>query len=236
MRNVFFLSFASFSMLCAGAQKTEKETIEGNGKSVTREIPVSSFDALKASGTYELKLTQGDKESVKIVADENLQEYFTVKNEGSKLVINMEKMKNKNFKGKGSMKVFVTFKKIKEMDLRMVGNVASEEQLDFDNLALNNKSVGNVQLDMTVKKLEMQNQSVGNVKLSGKAQEAIVKNDGVGNLNAGTFVVQDMNLDNTGVGNAVVNAEKTLKVRDSFLGKVSNKGTATVQRKNKVRV
>ncbi len=57
----------------ASAQDKQKETIEGNGKLVTREIPVQSFDALKASGVYELKLAQGDKEEVKIEADENLQ-------------------------------------------------------------------------------------------------------------------------------------------------------------------
>lgn len=236
MRKVFLFSLASLFVLAVAAQKKQSETIEGNGKSVTREVPVSSFDALKASGIYELKLSQGDKESVRIVADENLQEYFTVKNEGSKLVIDMEKMKNKNLKNKNSMKVYVTFKKLKEMELKMVGNVASEEQLSFGDLQLKNKSVGNVDLSMNVNNLELENKSVGNIKLSGKAQDAVVKNDGVGNLVAGNFIVQTMNIDHTGVGNAEVNAAKTLKVKDSFLGKVKNKGTAPVKKMNKVRV
>jgi hypothetical protein len=45
-----------------------------------------------------------------------------------------------------------------------------------------------------------------------------------------------MNIENTGVGNAEVNAEKDLKVKDSFLGKVKNKGGATVRKMNRVRV
>ena len=89
---------------------------------------------------------------------------------------------------------------------------------------------------MKVNKLELDNKSVGNLKLSGKAQEAVVKHDGVGNLKAGSFVVQTMDIDNTGVGNAEVNAEKTLKVKDSFLGKVSNRGNAEMKKKNKVKV
>ena len=72
----------------AMAQKEKNETLEGNGKVITRDISITSFDALKASGVYELKLTQGNKESVKIEADENLQEYFTVKNEGNCLKLN----------------------------------------------------------------------------------------------------------------------------------------------------
>jgi hypothetical protein len=185
---------------------------------------------------YELRLTQGDKESVKKEADENMQEYFNVRNEGSKLIIEMDKLKDRNLKTKTHMKVYVTFKKLKEMDLSTVGNVVSENKLSFENLDFKNKSVGNVDLNMSVNKLELNNKSVGNVKLSGKAQDVVVKNNGVGNLSAGSFVVQTMYIDNTSVGNAEVNAEKNLKVKDSFLGKVSNKGTAQMRRMNKVRV
>jgi hypothetical protein len=214
----------------------DRETIEGNGKLVSIDVPVSSFDVLKAKGLYELKLSQGSKESVKIEADENLQQYFTVRNEGSTLLIDMDKLKNKNLKGKTKMKVYITFKNLKEMNLSTIGNVASEEPLSFDNLELNNKSVGNVDLKLTANKIDLNNRSVGNMKLSGKAQDAVVKNSGVGSLEASSFVVQTMNIENTGVGSAEVNAEKDLKVKDSFLGKVKNKGTAPVRKMNKVRV
>jgi len=231
--------FALLAIAVAGtihAQEKKKETIEGNGKTITREVPVTSFDGLKASGIYELKLSQGNQESVKIEADENLQEYFNVHNEGSKLVIDMKKLENKNIKSKNKMRVFVSFKKLKEMELGMVGNVASEEQLTFDDIDMSNKSVGNVDLKFTAKKLALKNTSVGNVKLSGKADDAVVKNSGVGSLQAGSFVVQTMNIENTGVGSAEVNAEKNLKVKDSFLGSVKNKGKAPVRKMNKVRV
>ena len=169
-------------------------------------------------------------------ADENLQEYFTIKNDGSKLVIDMDKLKNKNLKNSGTMKVYVTFKKLKEMDLSMVGNTVSGQQLSFDNLEFTNKSVGDIDLQLTVNKLDLENKSVGNVTLKGKAGEATVKNKGVGEFEAGSFVVQTMNIENNGVGDAEVNAEKELNVKDSFLGKVKNKGAAQLRRMNKVRV
>ena len=236
MRKIFFLSTIFLAGTIAAQEK--KESIEGNGKLVTREVTVSSFDALKASGVYELKLSQGDRESVKIEADENLQQYFNVHNEGTKLVIDMDKLKDKNLQmhNKNQMKVYVTFKKLKEMELSTVGNVASEKSLSFQDLDLKNKSVGNVDLQFTANKLDMKNTSVGDVKLSGKAQNAVLKNTGVGSIQAGNFVVQTMNIENTGVGNAEVNAQKDLKVKDSFLGKVRNKGNAPTRRMNKVRV
>lgn len=243
MKKLFLLSLAGLfltSLMHAQDKDRDKdknrETIEGNGKLVTRDVNISSFDALRASGVYELKLSQGNKETVKIEADENLQDYFNVRNEGNKLVIDMEKLNNKNLKMKNKMKVYVTFKNLKELELKTVGNVSSEEQLSFDNLDLNTKNVGNVDLNLTVKKLNLDSKSVGNVKLSGKANEAVVKNKGVGSLQAGNFVVQTMNIENDGVGSAEVNAEKDLKVKDSFLGKVKNKGNAAVRKMNKVRV
>ncbi|MDB5253308.1 MAG: hypothetical protein JWP27_2477 [Flaviaesturariibacter sp.] len=232
MRQILTAALFSFATLASVAQKNE--TIEGNGKLVTRDVAVTSFDVLDASGIYELKLSQGATESVKIEADENLQEYFTVKNVGSKLVIDMDKLKNKSLRGKNTkMKVYVTFKTLKSLDLSMVGNVRSEESLSFGDVEISNKSVGNVDLKLTANKMTVDNQGVGNITLSGKAENAVFRNQGVGSLKAGDLTVQTIDIHNTGVGNAEVNAAKELKVEDSFLGKVRNLGAAPTKKRNK---
>jgi hypothetical protein len=241
MKKTLLVSLAGLFLASAVHAQNDKndskhETIEGNGKKVTRDVTVTSFDALQASGVYELKLSQGSKESVKIEADENLQQYFDVHVDGNKLVIDMDKLKNKNLKNTGKMKVYVTFKNLKQLDLKMVGSVSSQDQLSFDDLDLNTKNVGDVDLKLTAKKVDIDIKSVGDVKLSGKANEAVVKNKGVGAFKAGNFVVQTMDIENQGVGSAEVNAEKDLKVKDTFLGKVTNKGSATIRHMNKVRV
>jgi hypothetical protein len=236
MRRILFISALGLLFSSASKAQKDRETIEGNGKLVTRDVQVKSFSELKANGVYELKLTQGDKETVRIEADENLQEYFTVTNEGSKLIINTEKLRDKNLKGKVKMKVFISFKNLKNLEIATVGSVQSENQLAFDDLDFKNKSVGNVNLNLTANKFNMENKSVGNVELSGKAEDATVKNNGVGSLDASDFIVQTMDIENSGVGNAAVNAQKTLKVKDSFLGKVSNKGAATARKMNKVAI
>jgi hypothetical protein len=195
---------------------------------------VEPFTTLDASGVYELKLTQGNTEGVRIEADENLQELFTVRNEGSRLVIHMKKMDNINLRTKNKMRVYVSFKNLKALDLKTVGNVSSSNDLSFDDLELTNKSVGNVDLELTATKLNLENSSVGNVTLSGRADEAVMKNSGVGSLKAGNFVVQTLDIDNSGVGAAEVHATRGLRVKDSFLGKVKNRGSASARKMNKV--
>jgi hypothetical protein len=237
MRKILFASALALGLAgTASAQDENRKTLEGNGKLVTREVTVSSFDALQASGVYELKLSQGSKESVKIEADENLQELFKVRNVGNKLVIEMKTEDNTNLKTKNKIRVYVTFNKLKAVELSTVGNVSSEAQLSFDNFQLKNRSVGNVDLSFTANKVDISNTSVGNVVLRGKADDAVVKNSGVGSLEAGSFLVQTMNIENTGIGSAEVNAARELKVKDSTMGKVKNKGAATVRRLNKVEI
>ena len=237
MRKNLFLMLAitalGFSTMAQKNDKyDDKDRIEGSGNVITKDITVKSFDELNASGVFNLLLSQGDKESLKIEADDNLMDLFIIENEGSTLTIKMKK--NSNFNSKKQLKVYVTFKTLKSMDLGMVGGTSSDEKLKFADLKLKNQSVGSVSLNMTLLTLNMENQSVGSVKLEGSAENAVVKNNSVGSINAGNFVVQKMDIENNGVGSATVNAEKELKYSDSFLGKVSNRGNATVKKKNKV--
>jgi hypothetical protein len=237
MRKISLFMLAIVAMgFSTMAQKNDKyddkDRIEGSGNVITKDISVKSFDELDASGVFNLQLSQGDKETLRIEADDNLMDLFIVENEGSTLTIKMKK--NSNFNSKKQLKVYVTFKTLKSMNLGMVGGTSSDEKLKFNDLKLKNQSVGSVSLNMTLQTLNMENQSVGSVKLEGSAENAVVKNNSVGSINAGNFVVQKMDIENNGVGSATVNAEKELKYSDSFLGKVSNRGNATVKKKNKV--
>jgi hypothetical protein len=213
----------------ASAQKSEKERIEGSGNVITKEVAVKSFDELSASGIFSLQLLQGDREQVKIEAEDNLQDLFVVENDGAKLKISMKK--DVNFSSKKKMKVYVTFRNLKSMDLSMVGGTSSGEKLKLDELTLKNKSVGSVNLDIALQKLNLENESVGTVKLIGSAENAVIRSKGVGSIHAGEFVVQRMDISNSGVGSAEVNAVKELKLSDSFLGKVRNKGAASPKKK-----
>lgn len=211
-----------------------KTRIEGSGNVITKDVAVKSFDELKVSGAFSVQLSQGNSEGVNIEAEDNLQELFEVRNEGSKLLIGMKKDVNINSKKK--MKVYISFKTLKTMELKTVGNVSSEQTLSFDKLELDNKSVGNVDLKLSAQHLDIDNKSVGNIKLQGKADNVVIKNNSVGSIEAAGFLVQKMDIANNGVGSAEVNAEKELKVKDNMLGKVLNKGAATARRMNTVRI
>ena len=221
-------------MACAFVASAQQKTIEPSGNIITKDISVKSFDAIRANGLYELILTQGDKESVKIEADDNVQDLFNVSNDGSTLVIDMPKLKHDdvNIKNKHDdhhgmkWKVYVSFKNLKSIDVGVVGNVHSENAVKAQAFEINSKNVGNVDLEINTSKLTVQNNGVGNLRLNGTATDAVINNSGVGALDGEGLVVQTMNINNSGVGHASVNVQKDLTIKQSFLGKVSNKGNA----------
>jgi len=228
--SILLLLLSSPSSFGQGKEKDKDKTkIEGSGNVITKDVAVQPFDELEASGVFNVVLTQGNKEAVKIEAEDNLQQLFEVKNEGKKLIVSMKK--DSHFDSKKKIIVYITFKSLKSMDLKMVGNLTSDGSLTFDNLALNNKSVGSVELKLAAQKLDINNKSVGNLKLSGKAENAVIKSNSVGSIKASDLTVQTMDIDNDGVGSAEVNAAKEIKVRESFLGKVRNVGAATIRKK-----
>lgn len=246
MRRYFMM--ASLAVLVSGsvavAQEKEKHKnkehhddnrpkIEGSGNVVTKDVSVSSFDELSVGGVFSVALKQGSKEEVKIEAEDNLQELFEVKNEGSKLVVSMKK--DVNISSKKKMKVYITFKKLKSLDIKTVGDVSSDGNLSFEDLKLDNKSVGNVDLNFSAKSVSFDNKSVGNIKLQGKADDVTIRNKSVGNINAASFAVQTMDIENNSIGNTEVNVEKTIKVKDNSLGKVTNKGAATIRRAKEIK-
>src|SRR5215471_3456364 len=174
MSSLLFL-FCSFLVV---AQKNG--SIKPSGNIITRNVDVHSFNSIKAEGLYELILTQGDKESVKIEADDNLQDLFKVSNDGNTLVIDMPKLKDKNinFDDKKDrhdlrLKVYVTFKKLNSLDVGVIGSVRCTTPLKFDAFEIESKNVGNIELQLTANKLTLLNKGVGNVTLTGNARDAV---------------------------------------------------------------
>ncbi len=220
-------------LFCSFLVVAQKGTIEPSGNIITRDVAISSFNSIKAEGLYELVLTQGDKESVKIEADDNLQDLFKVSNDDGTLVIDMPELKNSNINfndeksdHKLDMKVYVTFKQLNAIDVGIIGTVRCTTPLKVDAFKIDSKNVGNIELQLTADKLTINNKGVGNITLTGSANNAIITNAGVGKFNGEDLIVQTMDIDNSGVGNADVHVEKDLKVKESFLGKVTNSGNA----------
>ena len=98
------------------------------------------------------------------------------------------------------------------MELNINGNVQSGTLLTFDNLNVSNKGVGNL-------------------TLSGAAQGATISNTGLGCLKAGNFAVQTIDLKNSRIDSAEINAIKSVKVSSTGMGSVRNRSASPMPKR-----
>ncbi|WP_282081331.1 head GIN domain-containing protein [Aquimarina algiphila] len=220
INSLLFIVIALFTINLSVAQNK----IKGNGNVTKEERAISSFNELIVKGVYNVYLAQGQKESVTVEADENLQQVVTVKNQGNTLVLGWKK--GMNVKKKTKMNVYITLKDLKRLKVTGVGNVKTASELSLTELDLKVSGVGNTSLKLNCNKLEGEISMVGNLTLEGKVGEMKLDNNGTGALRAYNLIAQKLEVNNSGIGKVEVNAEEEISITSSGIGSVYYKGNA----------
>jgi len=204
------------------------QKLKGNGNVVEQATEVEVFNQLSLNGVFNTTLLQGDKPQVVIETDENLLETIQIIEEDGKLTIKGKK--GVSIKSATKMHVYVTLQSLNNLEIKGVGNVGSENLLTFSEaLNVDVKNVGNTSLQLNCTNLKALFASTGNISLDGEAQQATIKNKGVGNVNAFNFIVQDLEINNSGIGNVKIYAANTLSIQSSGVGNLKYKGDAEIK-------
>ncbi|WP_062054899.1 head GIN domain-containing protein [Aquimarina longa] len=198
--------------------------LKGNGNVISKERVVSPFNEIIIKGVYSVYLNQGEKESVIVETDENLQDIVVVKNQGETLILGWKK--GVNIKKKTKMNVYVTLKDVTKLEIKGVGNVKTKSKLSLNELDVKVSGVGNTFLELECKKLNTKVTMVGNLILEGKVTEVSLDNNGTGALKAFKLITQKLEVNNSGIGKVEVNAQKEISITSSGIGSVYYKGGA----------
>ena len=220
--SVLMIFLASSCLLNIG------DKVKGSGNVTSEQRAVSSFDNIEIDGVFNIYLSQGDTESVTVEIDDNLQQYVIVHNKGSKLVLDTKN--NINFRKVTKNNLYIIIKDIHLLDIDGVGNVETQTALRCKDLKLGIDGVGDCALELYCDRVELDYDGVRNVALRGKTVELIVDKDGVGNLNAEELEAQNVDISNSGVGNATVHASGELSISNSGVGSVTYSGGATIEK------
>ncbi len=203
------------------------QEVEGNGKIVKKFYSVSSFDRIELNGIYNTVIKQGNTESVEIEADENLQQYL--KPEVNDRTLQIEQTEGVSFKKNRKLNVYISFKNIDKIENNGVGNLSSDGTLDLNQLAISCNGVGNLELELKSSKLNLEMSSVGNIELSGSVTDGEFMLSGVGNIDAEDMKIENLKIENSGVGNAEVYVTGTIQPTVSGAGNIMCKGKPTVK-------
>jgi len=199
----------------------------GNGNRVTEEKSLSRFENLEVSGSFDVELVPSTEYRVVIEADENIQEFILIDQDGDKLKIQLKDQIRISIKGK--IKVTVYMEKLRSVDLAGSGLVKTRSQMTHpDKMEFSIAGSGDMELDVKSPSVEISIGGSGELKAMGKTERLEVDIAGSGDFNGLELLSEVTEVSIAGSGNASVYASRELDVSVAGSGDVEYKGNPSV--------
>lgn len=221
LKTLVILNF--FIVLFTAYSQEQDNGIKGGGSVVSIVKPVETFNRLKIEGVFNVYLSQDKTEKVRIEAEQNLLDLIKVNSNGKTLTIDYDS-KHSVHKSQDVVDLYITVKNIKELDLKIVGDVKTNDSLYLSELLLINNSIGNIDFSLVSKEFTLINNSVGVVKLFGLVEKFTLNNNSVGNIEAFPLTAEKVIIKNNSVGNINVNSTYSIDIENNGIGNITYKG------------
>lgn len=192
-------------------------SVRGNGNVVTKERPASFFDGVRVSTGIDVYLSQGDRESVKVMADENLHEYIVTEVKNGILHVYFDNISVRDAEMK---RVYVTMKDVKSLKTSSAGDIIGETPIKCNDISLASSSAGDIKLELFANAVDVNISSSGSINLSGEADRLIANLSSAGDLNAFNFKTKEARVDVSSAGDAEIYVAEKLTAHASSAGDI----------------
>ncbi|MBE9586546.1 DUF2807 domain-containing protein [Mucilaginibacter sp. JRF] len=193
----------------------------------TEDRYLSGFKAVSVSGSWDIYITQGSTESVKVEAPSDVISKIITEVDGGTLKIYS---KNDNWgwnSGNKKIVVYITAKSLNSIGMSGSGDIYFKNGIKGDKLALRVSGSGDISGKVTVNELESSISGSGDIKVSGTAGTSTVKVVGSGDFTGGDLVTQNTSVKVAGSGDARVNAKQKVEAAVAGSGDIYYTGGAT---------
>lgn len=176
-------------------------------------------------------LNQGQKEAMRLEADQDDIEKFVYRQDGEHLYLSSAE--RSNWADQQKMVIYVTVKNLDELSFEGVGRLECSSQLIIPSLKVRVEGVGSVSLWLKCKTLDASMEGMGKLKLKGSANTAKLSMEGAGKLDAFGLQAANVNVKLEGVGKAEVHCTDKLEAYNDGIGKILYQGNPrTVKKTN----
>jgi len=189
---------------------------------------ITGFNAISLSASFDVYITQGNTESVKVNAPASvLKDVLTEVNHG---MLNL-RIRNHTFNwgdlfGRDRIIVYVTVKSINRLNVSGSGDVFFKDGLSANSFELRLSGSGDVMGRLNVNTLNCGISGSGDIKLSGRANSSAVDITGSGDFSARDLITTSTMIRVSGSGDAGVNASQQIDAHISGSGDIHYTGGA----------
>ena len=175
-----FLKSSFWTIVLVLLSSTLFAQIRGNGNVVQNQRDVSEFSGIVIKSGIDLFVSQGDKSSLEIKADENLQQYIISEVKDKILYVYVEK--GKNIWNSKAMDAYVTVKDVNSIKVSGGGDVESQSTIKSDAIKIGISGGGDLEFNLEAQKAYCNVSGGGDVELSGNVKNFKAEISGGGDL------------------------------------------------------
>lgn len=224
MRSIFLLA-ASSLLFFSSCREIFAKRIRGNGNVTTQNRSAGNFSSIDVSGAIDVYAKQDAGPSVKVEADENLQEYIETIVDGDVLRIRTREGFNVNPSNK--VKVYVSSSVFKKFEASGACEVFSDGQISNDSeIEIDLSGSCNATMDVNTPKVSSEASGATTLNLKGQTKDFSVEGSGSTNIKCMDLSSQNVELDLSGAGDAELNASTKISGTISGSADVRYKGNA----------
>jgi Putative auto-transporter adhesin, head GIN domain len=189
---------------------------EGSGRTVTETRELETFGGIELKSSANIYVTQGDKQEVRIEAEDNLigKIKTTVKN--NSLVVDAED----NIKFTKPVTIYITVKDLCLLELTGSGNIVTRSQFQCEFMSLKLSGSGDIRVMIDSKSLKANLSGSGNLDLKGSSSETDIRISGSGNIDARGLNSFSSAVAISGSGTSTVDVKNDLNVTITGSGNV----------------
>ena len=183
------------------------EGITGSGKLVTKEIPASDFQKIEAGGAFSVDVTQGDKTSVIVTADDNIWEHLNIESRDGTLYLQTKAGSYSNV----HLEAKVVTPKLAGIELSGAskGTLHNVDQKS-EAFSLSLSGASHAEGDIKAGELKVEESGASHASLKGSADVVHVNVSGASRASLENMTVNVAHASASGASNIDVNASKNL--------------------------
>lgn len=200
-------------------------------KQITEERAVADFTGVASGGYFDVYITLGDKESLRLEGDAELLKDIETKIEKGVLKIRNKDKKRYwdwNSSDRSTVKIYITAKTLTNVSMSGSGHMKVAGTIKSPDFRVNLSGSGSLVVAAEAVNVFATLSGSGNMKLSGLAQTTDLTVSGSGNVNASEFKSKNANAVVSGSGNASLAVEQNLKATLSGSGNIRYSGNPSI--------
>ncbi len=229
----YFLRFISISLIVF---LTACSCLKSTGPTVEKQLNIEAFTSINLSSSAKVILSQGNEQTVKVKAPQDVIDQLNTKISGNEWDIEL----NECIEYNSEILIYITLPVIEDLSIQGSGNIESEGELKTEDLEIDIQGSGSIKLNVVAESIEVDIQGSGSVYLNGKSSDLEVDVQGSGDLKAAKLLTMEADVSIQGSGDAEVNVSKSLDASIQGSGdilysgnpediKISNQGSGEVK-------